>query len=203
LERWHFYDTGLVWLKLIERFATKVPYERIERLPPDAVLAQVLGMDSTKAEALLRTVSGELYSQAAAAAALVSRSFQEHGADTQTPSSAERLLPVKVFFGQPTTLTRRQAVLPDGGIRTTLDFDGNEVAHDGPAESFCCPTGASLRVSVSGRTAMIDGKSYPLDQPGTATGLLELSLDHLSIRMPRAELRVFRDSLIVIPLEPT
>ncbi len=64
LERSHFHDTGFVCLKPIKRVATEVPNERLESLPPGAVLARILGMDSSSAEALLRTTrSGELDSR--------------------------------------------------------------------------------------------------------------------------------------------
>lgn len=115
---------------------------------------------------------------------------------------AEHPIPFRVDFGQPSSWTRRSTIDPARGTITSIEFGDNRLEFTGEWSSFCCPSGTLLLAPVAGRVAIVNGTSYRLDVPGTASGALTIRTEELLVTMPRAELRVLPDSVIIRALPP-
>ena len=196
LERWHFYDSGHAWLRLLDRFGPAGWKSRVETLSPDEVLADALGVTGPEADSLMRVArqsrlwsdaqrsAGEVVQQALARRGSLDRAFWNRPG-----------VPVRVYFGHPSTVGSVQTPLPDGRLEQTFYFASNRVAIRGPSRSICCP-GAMTIVPVSGRVAHVDGVAVRLDQAGAqATGTIVLDLPEIALRLDKGELRVYSDSV--------
>jgi hypothetical protein len=202
LGRWHFYDTGFIWHVLLERFAPAGWQRQVESTPPDVVLAGRFGITADAADSL---AAAALATPEAAAQAIHADRFT--ATLLATRDSAERAfwgrpgVPFRIHFGPVSRVSSAQRRLDDGTVEQTFDFDGNRVIIRGPARSVCCP-GQMTVADVTGRGARVDGRTVPLDVPGSASGALEIELPELEIRVPRGELRVFGDSVTVQIIRP-
>jgi hypothetical protein len=113
LERWHFYDTGHAWLLLLARWGPTGWEARVESVPPDRVLAQVLGVQLT--DSLTESALQSPYWHVAIpnASQVVARSLAHR-------DSAERVfwtqpgVPIRVYYGRPTRMSTAHRELPDG-----------------------------------------------------------------------------------------
>ena len=116
LSRWHFYDTGHAWIRLVERFSREHNWqERVAASPPDQVLAAVLGVSQVDSLTFLaRSLEGEPWEEArAAAASLLAR-------ETERRDSLERAffsrpgVPLRVYLGRIRSKSTEQRQLTSG-----------------------------------------------------------------------------------------
>lgn len=203
LERWHFYDTGHLWLRLIDRFTAEMPYDQLERTPPDVVLGAILGVDDAAAPRLVAAALSGPHAPLADAAA---RRALEREAERRTEQTMAFLqqpgVPIRVYFGAIKSMRTESGPLPDGRTSLTRRFGANTVVFRGQSREFCCPLGGWTITEVVGKNAQVNDVVVPLDRPGTATGALTLQLDGVSIDMPHAVIDIYPDSVTVKALEP-
>lgn len=193
LPRWHFYDTGLIWYTLVRRFAGEMPHLTLERTPPDIVLARVLGYDpAADGTAQPKVLAGAAHDSAYAAARAA-----EWGLATRP--GAEESIPIRVHFGKPTSFRTTTGVDPQRGLVTSIEFGSNRMEFIGESTSSCCP-GARFLAPANGRVAIVDGVPYALDVPVTVSGALTIRTDEMTVTMPRAELRIMPDSVVITVL---
>lgn len=202
LERWHFYDTGHAWLLLLQRFGPPGWEQEAEWHAPDQVLASTLAFDARTVDSLVALARGSARGRTAMASATAAVAQMQAARDSAARAFADRPgVPVRIYFGPVRRISEATSVRPDGILETVIEFDGNRVVLHGPVRDVCCP-GRMTVARVAGREAHANGQRVPLDEPGMVTGSLEVRLPELELRMLRAELRVFRDSVTISVLPP-
>lgn len=192
LERWHFYDTGHVWLRLIERFFPERAWQAaVELSPPDRVLARYLGVEQPDTARIASLMSGMRWERARTSAseaitALVAERDRQDRQFRERPG-----VPFIVLFGRVSSLRTTQGLDDDGTRRRTVRFNGNKVSFIGPSTEFCCPPGERTIAAVSDAVATVDGIEVPLDTPTTAAGSIHVDLNSVQAELPSARLEVF------------
>lgn len=106
-------------------------------------------------------------------------------------------VPIRIYFGHVTSVSRGQDVLPDGRTRVILKFRDNAVEFFGPSKEFCCPLGAWTIAEVAGQLVQVNGVDMPLDRPGRASGALNLRLAGVTAALPNAVIDIYPDSVVV------
>jgi hypothetical protein len=205
LERWHFYDTGLVWIRLAKRLATVADIERrIEKNPPDEVLAAMLALGGAEQERLVtQAMNGSEWEEAQVSASGLLRKVIAQRDSANNEFKSVEGVPLRIIFGLVRQMSTEQRTAEGGGLERTMRFGQNVVTFRGRSESFCCPMGHLTREVVRGKVAIVNGEPVPLDQPGTASGSISAELGAVSLRFPLAELMIWDDSVTVRVVEPT
>ncbi len=54
---------------------------------------------------------------------------------------------------------------------------------------------------VTGKVILVDRVPVPLDVVGQGRGALSLDIPNVKLTMPRGEVQVFRDSIVIRPIE--
>ena len=222
LSRFHFYDTGLAWLLLLDRIGPSGWKERLGTVPPDSLFAEHLGFTPALADSLARAAerSGEAEQARkdaqraiAAEAAFADSVAREFAAQPGTP--------VRIRWrGEDGTRRSRFVWIPEkrrsvntagqAGNRNTYVIGAREARYGfaneanhlvirAPALWICCRNqGVEVRTPVAGRIVRVDGTPVPLDAPGaTASGALTLDLPAVEFRASRAEVNVYADSVTI------
>ena len=222
LARFHFYDTGLAWLLLLDRIGPSDWKDRLGSIPPDSLLSEHLGFTPALADSLAQL-------------AVRSGDAEQAQKDAQRALTAEAAFAdsvARAFVAQPGTPvrirwrsedgTRRSQVawIPEvrrsvntagqGGNRNTYVIGAREARYGfadqanqlvirAPALWTCCrDQGVEIRTPVAGQVARVDGTAVPLEAPGgKATGALTLDLPAISFCANRAELSVHADSVTI------
>lgn len=201
LKRPHFYDSGHAWLLLLERIGPTGWENDVELLSPDEVLAQVLGLQTSAVDSLVRTAKESDLWRTAQASARVAVHGVLAGRDSAERAFWDRPgVPVRVYFGYASELSTTKSQLPDGRMEQSYDFDASHAVIRGPVrsvKSICCP-GVMTIALVSGHAALVDGRRVLLDQPGThATGTIRLDLPDVAVQIKTGALRVYADSIVI------
>ena len=199
LERWHYYTSGHAWLLLLEELGPLAWKSRVELSSPDVVLTEVLGLMPSDAASLFdaaQSTDAWTVAQATARDVFV--------AEVARRDSIERAfwdrpgIPFRIEFGQVRSLASGQDLLADGRMEYTYNFSTNRVVIRGAARQFCCH-GVLTVVPTANRSALLNGRAVPLDSVGFHdAGTLEIDLPELTLRMERASLRVYRDSVTIV-----
>ena len=222
LARFHFYDTELAWLLLLDRIGPSDWKERLGSVPPDSLFAEHLGLTRGRADSLAQI-------------AMHSGEAEQARGDAQRALAAEAALAdsvARAFAAQPGTPVRirwrsedgtrrsqfvwipekRRSVNTAGQAGNRNDYvigarearygfanEANHLVIRAPALWVCCRNqSVEVRTPVAGRIARVDGIPVPLDVPGGgATGALTLDLPAIEFRASRAEVNVHADSVTI------
>jgi len=215
LDRFHFYNSGQSWMRLLDRLAGVGWKNSVETRPPDQVLAMELGPPGPELEDV--ALSG-------ADAKLADREARNFLAAAE----ARRDSIVDAFWSQPGLPLRVrldrgpnratgdpdavQAVVREDGDDVYYVVDLKEARHWYPGELEMttvvrngvriggCPEVAFCLTAIApveGQSAVVDGRPVPLDRPGEASGAVVVELPSFSFRSDRANLRVFADSISI------
>jgi hypothetical protein len=222
LGRWHFYDTGVAWLTLLERLGPATWKAAVEIAPPDSVLASHLGLTSQRADSLWRqTTAGPVWDDARRIAerlvttelALrdsVHRTFWAHAGTlvkiywkmANSISSEWQPRPGQVVRGfRVADSVRGEVGYSTGLAESTIRIDDrrNWIKLKGRSASLHGSHPAFLAITpVAGRTARVGNQVVPLDLPAPALhGQVSFQLDDIEVMLENASLEVFADSVIV------
>ena len=203
LQRWHYYSSGHAWLILLEEIGPTAWERRVELSSPDLVLAEVLRLTPSQADSLFgvaQTTEAWTSAQATARSVFTAELARR---DSVERAFWDRLgVPFSIRFGQVSRVGQGQNLLPDGRIEHTYNFGSNVITIRGAARAICCP-GVLTVVATANRSALLDGRAVRLDSIGShGAGRLEIDLPELTLRMDRASLQVFRDSVAVVSTPP-
>ena len=222
LGRWHFYDTGVAWLTLLERLGLATWKTEVEIAPPDSVLASHLGLTSQRADSLwdqtnaapmweeARRTAERLVTTELALRDSVHRAFWAQVGTLVTVywkmarsiSSEWQPLPGQVVRGFIVRDSVRGELEYSTGIaestiriddrRNWIKLKGHSASVHGSSQAFVAIT------PVAGRTARVGNRVVPLDFPAPAVhGQVAFQLDHIELMLENASLEVFTDSVIV------
>ncbi len=222
LSRFHFYDTGLAWLLLLDRIGPSGWKERLGTVPPDSLFAEHLGLTTALADSLARVAdrSGEAEQarrdaqRALAAEAVfadsVARAFAaQSGAPVRIRWRSEDGTRRSQFVWIPEMRrsvktagqegNRNEYVMGAREARYGFANEANHMVIRAPALWVCCRNqSVEVRTPVTGRVARVDGTALPLDVPGgRAIGALTLDLPAIEFRASRAEVNVYPDSVTI------
>jgi hypothetical protein len=203
LGRWHYYTSGHAWLLLLEEFGPPEWKARVELSSPDVVLTEVLGLMAGEAASLFD--AAQLTDAWTAAQATARDVFV---AEMARRDSVERAfwnrpgVPFRIEFGPVRSHATGRGLLADGRMEYTYNFGTNRIAIRGAARAFCCH-GVLTVIPTTNRSALLDGRPVALDRIASHdAGILEIDLPELSLRMDRASLRVYRDSVTIVATSP-
>lgn len=222
LARFHFYDTGLAWLLLLDRVGPPSWKQRLGAVPPDAILAESVGHTSVKADSLARLVERSSEAEQARTDARRTLAAEAAFADSVARAfAAQPGIPVRIRWHSEHGVRRSQFVWIDGMRRSVraagqdanrnsyvigaqearfgFDSPENHMVIRAPALWVCChDQGVEVRTPVAGRDARIAGIPVPLDVPGgRAVGALTLALPAIDLRARSAEVIVYADSVTI------
>jgi len=222
LGRWHFYDTGVAWLTLLERLGPATWKAAVEIAPPDSVLAAHLGLTSRQADSLwgqstaspmwegARRTAQRLVTTELALRDSVHRTFWEHFGTlvkiywkmAESISTEWQPLPGQVVRGFTVTDSVRGEVGYSTGLaESTIRIDDrrNWIKLKGQTASVHGLNRAFVAITpVAGRSARVGNRVVPLDLPAPAVhGQVAFQLDHIEVMLENASLEVFADSVIV------
>ncbi|HEX5831577.1 MAG TPA: hypothetical protein VFY16_11385 [Gemmatimonadaceae bacterium] len=202
LRRGQYYQTGLAWLLLLERLAPVGWTTRAERVAPDLVLAEVLGVARAEPPSRLGIELDPAWSDALAEGERLVAGERWRRDSIQRAFDAQPGLGVRIHW-VPRGMRSTQRRLPPGGPpEDVVRFggEGDVVVLRGqlPIEWGQVPPVLLARSPVAGRVATVDGRAVPLDQAGaTAIGAVVLDLPTVRVAFRSAELRVYTDSVVV------
>lgn len=222
LSRFHFYDTGLAWLLLLDRIGPSSWKERLGCVPPDSLFVEHLGLTPTMADSLARAAERSGEAEQARKDAQRAIAAEATFADSVARAfAAQPGTPVRIRWRSEDGTRRSQFVwIPEkrrsvntagqGGNRNTYVIGAREARYGfaneanhlvirGPALWVCCrDQSVEVRTPVAGRIARVDGTAVPLDVPGgRATGALTLDLPAIEFRASRAEVNVHAGSVTI------
>lgn len=202
LQRGQYYQTGLAWLLLLERLAPAGWTTRAERVAPDLVLAEVLGVARVEPPSRLAIERDPAWSDALATGERIVAGERWRRDSTQRAFDAQPGLGVRIHWiprGMRSTQRRRPPGAPPEDV-VRFGAEGDVVVLRGqlPIEWGQVPPVLLARSPVAGRVATVDGRAVPLDQAGaTAIGAVVLDLPTVHVAFRSAELRVYPDSVVV------
>jgi hypothetical protein len=222
LARFHFYDTGLAWLLLLDRIGPSGWKERLGTVPPDSLFAEHLGFTTALADSLARAAERSGEAEQARTDAQRALAAEAAFADSVARAFAARPgTPVRIRWRSEDGTRRSQFVwIPEmrrsvntagrDGNRNTYVIGAKEARYGfanqanhmvirSPALWVCCREhSVEVRTPVAGRIVRVDGAALPLDVPGgRATGALTLDLPEIEFRASRAEVNVYADSVSI------
>ena len=222
LSRFHFYDTGLAWLLLLDRIGPLSWKERLESVPPDSLFADHLGFTPALADSLAR--AAERSDEAEQARKDTERALAAESAFADSVArafAAQPGTPVRIRWRSEDGVRRSQFVwIPEkrrsvntagpGANHSTYVIGAREARYGFANEAnhlvIRAPAlwvrgdnqAVEVRTPVGGRTARVDGTPVPLDAPGgRATGALSLDVPAVEFRASRAEVNVYADSVTI------
>jgi hypothetical protein len=222
LGRWHFHDTGVAWLTLLERLGPATWKTDVEMAAPDSVLGSHLGLTAQPAESLWAHVSATPMWEAARRTAerliaselalrdSVHRAFWAQRGTlvkiywkmAESISSDWQPLPGQVVRGFRVTDSVRGEVDYSTGLAVStirIDDGRNWIKLKGPSAGIHGSSPAFVAITpVAGRTARVGNRVVLLDLAAPAVhGQLSIQLDHIEVSLENASLEVFADSVIV------
>lgn len=221
LGRWHFYDTGVAWLTLLERLGPATWKTEVEIAPPDSVLAPHLGLTSQRADSLwtltaatpvwedARRTAERLIATELALRDSVHRAFwtqpgtlvKVYWEMVESISSEWQPLPGQVVRGFTVPDSVRGHVGYSTGLaESTIRIDNrtNWIKVKGLSASIRGLRAFVAITPVAGRTARVGNRVVPLDRPAPAVhGQVSFQLNHMEVMLENASLEVFADSVIV------
>jgi hypothetical protein len=222
LGRWHFYDTGLAWLILLDRLGPETWKPAVEVAAPDSILASHLRLSSEHADSTwtgvaatplwpdARHIAERLITRELALRDSVHRAFwaqrgtliKVYWKMVESMSIEPRPLPGHVVRGFTVSDSLRGEMsyaigLAESTVR--LDSRANWIRLRGQSASVHGSNPAFLAiVSVTGRTARVGDRVIPLDRAVAALyGQISFQLDHIDVMLENASLEMFADSVIV------
>lgn len=201
LRRWHYYDSGMAWLTLLDRFGPSDWKMRVETEFPDRLLATSLRRapgDSARDRALLHSPARRA---AIAEAAAMLR------ADRAAALAAER-----AFWNQP-GIPLRLYVRPAGGSmgvshRSGRTPAGEPTVHerygkeantlDLIGESRTSGSGKVMMLPLEGAVGRVNGEVVSLSKPAAPRmGAVSIQSARMNLAFADAELITFGDSITV------
>lgn len=221
LGRWHFYDTGLAWLTLLDRLGPATWKTEVEVAPPDSVLASYLGFTSQHADSLwtltvatpmwedARRTAERLIATELALRDSIHRAFwaqrgtlvKVYWKSVQSISSDSKPLPGQIVRGFAVTDSVRGRVGYSTGLAESIiriDNRSNWIKLKGLSASIQGSAAFVAITPVAGRTARVANRVVPLDLAAPAAhGQVSFQLDHIEVMLENASLEVFADSVIV------
>lgn len=219
LGRFHFYETGQAWMRLLDRHVGGDWREAVQISSPDRLLAEALGgktvqlvaaamADPRASEA--RAAASAFLAEAAARRDSIVAAFHARGGlpiRMRSPRGPNRAT------GDPNA---RSAMVEENGDDVYYVVGLNEARHWYPGDSetttvvrealriggcggeeFCLTVIAPLE----GRTIHVDDTPLPLDRPGSAQGETRLELPSFEFASRLARVTVFPDSVRIDVLE--
>ncbi len=191
LDRWIFYQTGFVWLKLIAGQVRDDGWKReVELMPPDLMLAHLLGLTNIPPSLMDSAISGARWETAQSSARALLQTV---------PVVSKVGIPIRMHFGRVRTMGTRSQMRDDGQPEETLTFGQNTIVLVGASEEFL--GGEIMFAEVTGKVILVDRVPVPLDVVGQGRGALSLDIPNVKLTMPRGEVQVFRDSIVIRPIE--
>lgn len=222
LARWHFYDTGLAWILLLDKLGPSGWKQRLGTVPPDSIFAEYFGLTSAAADSLARLADRSSEAEQARADARRTLAAESALADSVARAFvAQPGIPMRIRWQSGSGPQRtqfnwipgmRRAVNIAGpnadrstyviGAQEARYYFDNPAAHlviRAPALWVCCgDRGVEVRTPVTGKEARIDGTPVSLDVPGGRTlGELTLTLPAINVRARSAEVSVYPDSVTI------
>ena len=221
LGRWHFYDTGLAWLTLLDRLGPANWKTEVEAAPPDSVLASHLGLTSQRADWLwgltgatpmwedARRIAERLIAAELALRDSVHRAFwarrgtlvKVYWKSVGSISSEWEPLPGQIARGFAVTDSVRGRVGYSTGLAEStirIDNRSNWIKLKGLSASIVGSAAFVAITPVARRTARVGNRVVPLDLAAPAVhGQVSFQLDHIEVMLENASLEVFADSVIV------
>lgn len=204
VERDHYYTSGHAWLLLLEQLGAAGWKEQVERTSPDRVLAEeVMRLQPGDVVSLVNEAfNSPEWDRARLSASTVVRADVARRDSTERAFWALPGIPVRISFGPVRQLGTATGGLPGGRKQFIYTFGTNRVVVRGDARDHCCGPGVVTIAPVEGRFALVDGRRVALDSVGVAAiGAVEIDIPELTMRMSRAQVTVYRDSVAIRAVE--
>lgn len=216
LGRFHFYQTGQAWIRLLARHASGDWRADVERRAPDEVLADAIGPATAEHERIALAEGGRARAARAAATAFLEAAAARR--DSIVAAFRNRTgVPIRMRSARgPNRATgdpnARSATVDESGQQVYYVVDLTEARHWYPGENeMTTVVREALRIGgcggpefcltviapVAGRTVSVGDTNLPLDRPGQAEGVTRLELPAFEFGSRLARVTVYEDSVSI------